>query len=138
MADSDIRYGKIHDVAFFGLRLAVGSIFIVAGSFKLDASVIPYLQQMGLPTQLQYLYAIQEIIPGILLISGVLSRISGVVLSLVMLGVIFYINKLSQFVGPNGIETPVMLLAASSVLIVTGPGKISISHLIKRVPRFLQ
>jgi len=137
MTDSEIRYRKIHDVAFFGLRLAVGSIFIIAGSFKLDASVIPYLQQMGLPVELQYLYAFEEIIPGILLIAGVLSRISGVVLSLVMLGVIFYINKLSQFVGPNGIETPVMLLASSLVLIATGPGKISASHAIRRIPRFL-
>ena len=137
MVGADIQYGKIHDVVFFGLRLAVGSIFIIAGSFKLDASVIPYLQQMGLPVELQYLYAFEEIIPGILLIAGVLSRISGVVLSLVMLGVIFYINRLSQFVGPNGIETPVMLLASSLVLIATGPGKISASHAIRRIPRFL-
>jgi putative oxidoreductase len=55
-----------------------------------------------------------------------------------MLGVIFYINKASQFIGPNGAALPVILLAASLVIITIGPGRISISHLVKKIPRFLQ
>ena len=70
--------------------------------------------------------------------SGVLTRISASILSAVMLGVIFYIDKLSTFVEPNGAALAVILLAASLVLITTGPGKISISHLAKKIPRFLQ
>ena len=138
MADAEIRPSKFVDISLFGLRLAIGSIFIAAGFLKFDPSVVPYLQQMGLPTELQYLYALQEFVPGILVIVGVLTRISASVLSAVMLGVIFYIDKLSTFVEPNGAAFAVILLAASLVLITTGPGKISISHLAKKIPRFLQ
>jgi putative oxidoreductase len=135
---AEIRLSKIHDVSFFGLRLAIGAIFIVIGFIKFDPSFAAYLPQMGLPTELQYLFALEEFIPGILIIAGVLTRISASVLSLVMLGVIFYVLKASQFIGQNGVEHPVILLAASLLLITTGPGKISISHLVKKIPRFLQ
>jgi len=87
---------------------------------------------------LQHLFALEEFIPGILIIVGVLTRISALVLSLVMLGVIFYIDKASQLLGPNGVELPLILLAASLVIITIGPGRISVSHLVKKIPRFLQ
>ena len=138
MADAQIRPSKFVDIAIFGLRLAIGAIFVAAGLLKFDPSVVPYLQQMGLPTELQYLYALQEFVPGILVTVGVLTRISASVLSAVMLGVIFYIDRLSSFVEPNGAALAVILLAALLVLITTGPGKISISHLVKKIPRFLQ
>lgn len=138
MADSEIRPSKIHDISLFGLRLAIGAIFIAVGFIKFDPSFANYLPQMGLPTELQYLFALEECIPGILIIAGVLTRISASVLSLVMLGVIFYVLKASQFIGQNGVEHPVILLAVSLLLITTGPGKISVSHLVKKIPRFLQ
>jgi len=138
LADAEIRPSKFHDVSLFGVRLAIGSIFVAVGFIKFDPSFATYLPQMGLPTELQYLFALQEFVPGILIIVGVLTRISASVLSLVMLGVIFYINKASHFIGQNGVEHPVILLAASLLIITTGPGRISISHLVKKIPRFLQ
>ena len=38
----------------------------------------------------------------------------------------------------KGYEFDLILLAASLVVIVSGPGRISISHLIKKIPRVLQ
>ena len=118
--------------------MVIGTIFIAAGFVKFDPSFATYLPQMSLPTQLQYFFALQEVIPGILITAGVLTRISASVLSLVMLGVIFYIDKASKFTGPDGVELPVLLLAVSLVIITIGPGRISISHLAKKIPRFLQ
>ena len=118
--------------------MAIGAIFIAVGYAKFDPSFAAYLPQFGLPVQLQHLFALEEFIPGILIIVGVLTRISASVLSFVMLGVIFYIDKASQFIGPNGFELPVILLAVSIVIITIGPGRISISHLVKKIPRFLQ
>jgi putative oxidoreductase len=138
MVGAEIRQSKFHDISHFGLRLAIGTIFIVLGYAKFDPSFVNYLPQVGLPTELQYLYALEEFVPGILIILGILTRISASVLSLVMLGVIFYIDKASQFIGSNGAELPVILLAASLVIITIGPGRISISHLVKKIPRFLQ
>ena len=128
----------LHDISLFGLRLAIGAIFIAVGFIKFDPGFAAYLPQMGLPTELQYLFALEEFVPGILITVGVLTRISASVLSLVMLGVIFYINKASRFIGPDGAEHAVILLAASLLIITIGPGRISISHLAKKIPRFLQ
>lgn len=138
MPGAEITQSEFHDISHFGLRLAIGSIFIVAGIIKFDPIFATYLPQMGLPANMQYLFAAQEFIPGILIIIGILTRISASVLSLVMLGVIFYVDKASKFIGPDGVELPVILLAASIVIITVGPGRISISHAIKKVPRFLQ
>ena len=138
MTDAEIRQSRFHDISHFGLRLAIGVIFIAVGYTKFDPGFATYLPQFGLPVQLQYLFALEEFVPGILIIAGVLTRISASVLSLVMLGVIFYIYKASQFLGPNGVELPVILLAGSLVIITIGPGRISISHLVKKIPRFLQ
>jgi putative oxidoreductase len=138
LADAEIHPSKIQHVSLFGIRLAAGTIFIAVGLIKFDPSFTTYLPQMGLPTELQYLYALEEFVPGIMIIVGVLTRISASILSLVMLGVIFYIDKASKFIGPDGAELPVILLAVLLLLITTGPGKISLSHLVKKIPRFLQ
>jgi putative oxidoreductase len=138
LAGAEIRQSKFHDISHFGLRLAIGAIFIAAGFAKFDPGFATYLTQMGLPTEMRNLFALEEFVPGILITVGVLTRISALVLSLVMLGVIFYIDKVSQFIGPNGFELPLILLAVSIVIITIGPGKISISHLVKKIPRFLQ
>ncbi len=138
MADTEISKSKFHDISYFGLRLAIGSIFISAGLIKFDPSFVTYIPQMGLPANMQYLFALEEFIPGILIIAGILTRISASVLSFVMLGVIFYVDKASKFVGPDGVEFPVILLAVSLVIITAGPGKISVSDMLKKIPRFLQ
>ena len=138
MVSAEIRQSKFHDISHFGLRLAIGAIFIAVGFAKFDPSFVTYLPPMGLPTGLQYLFALEEFVPGILITVGVLTRISASVLSLVMLGVIFYVYKASQLLSPNGAELPLILLAASLVIITIGPGRISISHLVKKIPRFLQ
>ncbi len=138
LTGAEIRQSIFHDISHFGLRLAVGTIFIVFGFVKFDPGFNTYLLQMSLPTELRYLFALEEFVPGIFIIAGVLTRISALVLSLVMLGVIFYIYKASQFIGPNGTEYPILLLAGSIIMIVIGPGRISVSHLVKKIPRFLQ
>jgi len=138
VVSAEIRQSKFHDMSHFGLRLAIGAIFIAVGFAKFDPSFVTYLPPMGLPTGLQYLFALEEFVPGILITVGVLTRISASILSLVMLGVIFYVYKASQLLSPNGAELPLILLAASLVVITIGPGRISISHLVKKIPRFLQ
>jgi len=40
--------------------------------------------------------------------------------------------------GQGGVELETLLLASSLVIIVIGPGRISISTILKKVPRILQ
>ena len=64
--------------------------------------------------------------------------ISASLLSIVMIGAIFYVKGASNLTGDGGFELDLILLAANLVIIVAGPGRVSISHLVKRIPRFLQ
>ncbi len=82
--------------------------------------------------------ALAEFVPGILLIIGVLTRISSALLSIVMLGAIFLVKQAASLTGERGFEIDLILLAGNLAIIAIGPGRISLSHALKKIPRFLQ
>lgn len=82
--------------------------------------------------------ALAEFVPGVLLIIGGLTRISASLLSIVMLGAIFMVKGAQSLTGKGGVELDLLLLAGCLVIIVIGPGRISVSYILKKVPRFLQ
>lgn len=137
MAESKFRENKLHDIAFWGLRAAVGVIFIAHGTGKFDPGFLGFLNNIGFPPEMQIPIALAETIPGILLIVGVLTRISSSILSIVMLGAIFYVKEASNLTGQGGFEIDLVLLSANLVIIVAGPGRISIANVAKKLPRFL-
>ncbi len=138
MAEAVFHENKLHDIAFWGLRAAIGVIFIVHGSGKFGPGFVGFLTgPLGLPAELQIPIAIAETLGGILLIIGVISRISASVLAIIMLGAIFYVKGATNFTGEGAYEYDLLLLAGSLVIIVAGPGRVSISHIIKKLPRFL-
>jgi putative oxidoreductase len=138
LTEAIIKQGKLHDIAHFGIRTVVGVLFIVHSTGKFDPGFSNFFINVGLPTALQTPIGILELFGGILLVSGVLNRIASSLLAIEMLGVIFFIKKLKSFSGPGGIELDLIALAILLVIIVVGPGRISISHLVKKIPRFLQ
>lgn len=138
MAEAVFRENKLHDIAFLGLRTTVGVIFIVAGSGKFAPGFLNFLNgSLGLPVELQFPIALAETIGGIVLIIGVLTRISSSILSVIMLGAIFYVKGASNFNGQGAYQYDLLLLAVNLVIIVAGPGRFSIAHLVKKMPRFL-
>jgi putative oxidoreductase len=138
LTDAKIREGKLHDITHFGIRAAIGTIFIVHGSGKFDPGFVGFLNQIGIPAEMQILIALAEFVPGILLIIGVLTRISALILSIDMLGAIFHVKHADHLTGQGGYEFDLILLAGVLAVIVAGPGRVSISHVVKKIPRFLQ
>ena len=138
MAEARFLENKLHDITHFGIRAAIGVIFIVQGSGKFNPGFAGALTNMGVPVELQIPLALAETIGGILLIIGVLSRISSSILSIIMLGAIFHVKGAANLVGQGGYALDLMLLAGCLAIIVAGPGRVSISHIAKRIPRFLQ
>ncbi len=137
MTDAKFSDGKLHDISFMGLRSVIGVIFIVQGIGKFNPGVAGFLTSMGLPPELQIPIALAETIGGILLIFGVLSRISSSILSIIMLGAIFVVKEASNLTGQGGYALDLMLLASCLVIIVMGPGRVSISNAVKKIPRIL-
>ena len=138
LADATIKISKLHDLAHFGIRAAIGTIFIVHGYGKFNPGFMGFLNQIGIPVEMQFPIAFAEFVSGILLISGVLTRISASILSIVMLGAIFHVKHAANFTGQGGYEFELLILASVLFIIVAGPGRVSVSHVIKKIPRFLQ
>ena len=139
MAEAKFSENRLLDIAFWGLRAAIGAIFIAHGTGKFGEGFVGFLTgPLGFPPEMQIPLALAETIPGILLIIGVLTRISASLLSIIMIGAIFYVKEASNLTGQGGYEIDLVLLAACLTIIVAGPGRISISHIAKKIPRFLQ
>ena len=138
MADAQIRDNKLHDITHFGIRAAIGVIFLVHGTGKFNPGFVGFLTNIGFPPEMQIPIALAESVSGILLLVGVLTRISSSILSIIMLGAIFHVKQAASLTGERGFEIDLILLAGCLVTIVAGPGRVSISHIAKKIPRFLQ
>lgn len=137
MTTAEIREKFLNDIVLMGLRSALGVIFILHGISKFNPGFAENLPNMGLPVEMQIPIALAELVPGILLIVGILSRLSSSLLSIIMLGAIFMIKGASSIIGKGGVELDLILLASALVVMIVGPGRISLAHVIKKLPRCL-
>ncbi|MCH8834163.1 MAG: DoxX family protein [Thaumarchaeota archaeon] len=137
MPDAKIQEGRLHDITHFGIRVAIAVIFIVNASGKFNPGFAEWLVSIGIPAEMQIPIALAEFVSGTLLLVGVLSRISASLLSIILLGAIFYVKKASNLTGEGGYQIDLILLAACLAIIAIGPGRISVSHLTKKIPRAL-
>lgn len=137
MVGAEIRQTILHDAAHLGMRLSVGVIFLVHSLGKFEPGFGQFLPKMGLPPEMQIPIALAEFVPGVLFIIGGLTRMSGAVLAAVMVGAIFVVKGASSLTGDGGVEFDLILLASILVVVVIGPGRLSVAHAVKRLPRFL-
>jgi putative oxidoreductase len=137
--DAILKGNVLHDITHWGLRASIGAIFIVHSLKKFDPSWQEWLISIGIPPEMQLPIALAELIGGILLVVGVLTRVTGAVFAAILLGAIFHIRwENGFFVSKGGWEWDLVMLAVVLAIIAAGPGRISISHLIRKIPRFLQ
>ena len=134
-----LKGNTLHDITHWGLRASIGVIFIVHSLKKFDPSWQEWLISIGIPPEMQLPIALAELIGGIFLIAGVLTRIAGSIFAVILLGAIFHIRwENGFFVSEGGWECDLVMLSVVLVIIAAGPGRVSISHLVKKIPRFLQ
>jgi len=138
--EATMKENKLHDITHWGLRASIGVIFLVHSLKKFDPNWQGWLVDMaGLPAEMQLPIALAEFMGGIFLITGVLTRISASIFSIILLGAIFHIRWENGFlIADGGWEWDLVMLAVVLTIIVVGPGRISIAHLVKKIPRFLQ
>ena len=138
LAEANFKENKLNDIAFMGLRTAIGVIFIAHGVGKFNPGFAGFLTgPLGFPPEMQIPIALAETVPGILLIIGVLTRFSSSLLSIIGVGAIFYVKGASNLTGDGAYELDLILLAGNLVIIVMGPGRVSLAHIVKKIPRFL-
>lgn len=137
MSTAELRGGILPDIVMMGLRAAVGTVFIVHGVNKFSPGFAFALEKWGIPAAMQIPIALAEVVPGILLLVGILTRISSGLLSIVMLGAIFVVKGAQAFTGDGATEFDIVLLAAALLVVIMGPGRISIANAVQRLPRFI-
>ena len=136
--DARLSQHSLHDIANMGMRATIGVIFIVHGLGKFNPGFAGFLTGgLGFPAEMQIPIALAEVVPGILLLIGIFTRMSASLLSIVMIGAIFYVKQAGSLTGERGFELDLILLASCIVVIVAGPGRVSVSHVIKKLPRWL-
>jgi len=54
-----------------------------------------------------------------------------------MLGAIVHVKGAQRLTGEMGVEFDLILLASLLVIMIVGPGRISLAHIIKKIPRCL-
>ena len=137
--ETSLKENVLHDITHWGISASIGVIFIIHSLKKFDPSWQEWLMSVGIPPEMQLPIALAEFIGGILLIIGVLTRVTGSIFAVILLGAIFHIRwENGFFVSQGGWEWDLVMLAAVLAIIVVGPGRISISHMAKKIPRFLQ
>ena len=110
------------------LRLVVGFNFMMHGYQKLFvmgvAGVSGAFGQMGapLPGFTGPLFGVCEFFFGITVMLGLLTRLGALWFTLDMLGAIAIVHIKNGWSGQGGLEFPILLLTASLVLLIGGPG----------------
>lgn len=121
-----------HDIALAALRVAIGGIFAAHGAQKLFVYGIEGVSGafggMGIPMPgiTGPLTGIVELTAGLALVVGLLTRVAGLGLAVIMLGAIGFVHVKAGFWAPNGMEFPLALLAGATTLALSGAGRYSL------------
>lgn len=121
-----------HDVALAALRVAIGGIFAAHGAQKLFVYGIEGVSGafggMGIPMPgiTGPLTGIVELAAGLALVVGLMARLAGLGLAVIMLGAISFVHIKAGFWAPNGVEFPLALLAGAATIALSGAGRYSL------------
>ncbi len=107
------------------IRVLTGVIFLTHGAMKFQnlAGTEQFFSMLGLATVWAPIVAAFEVVGGLMLITGVMTRVAGVSLGVIMLFAVF-LTGLSRGIAAHELEA--LLCAASFGLALTGSGRYSV------------
>lgn len=131
------RFERLNDLPPLFFRLVLGYGFLGTSLKKLQNidEVAAWFASMHypFPTLNAYLAGITEFSGFILLILGLATRLITLPLMFVMLVAIFTVHIGNGFeAGNNGFEIPLYYLLMLFSLLITGPGRISLDHILSK------
>lgn len=127
--------GKFHSLGLAMLRIVVGVVFLAHGYQKLFKvgihGVTAMLGHFGIPLTgvSAVVVTLVEFVGGILLLTGLATRIPASLLAIDMLVAVLVVHMKHGFFSPMGVEFPLTLLAATICLALSGGGAASLKRL---------
>jgi putative oxidoreductase len=129
------QLAQFADIALLLLRLMVGIVFITSGHKHLKDPATRS-KDIGMSKSFTIFLGAAELAGGLGVISGVLAQLAAIGLILVMLGTIqkkiftWHTGFWGQS-GTNGWSYDTMLVVMNLVIVTTGGGKLTLTHVIK-------
>ena len=123
----------VFDYGLLPIRIIAGLTFIAHGLPKFfDVSGgYGFFESVNLPPELFVSIALLEVVGGLAILLGILTRIASALLLIEMLGAILMVKLSKGFIG--GYEFELLLISIFISLVILGPGKISIeNYILKR------
>ena len=123
---------KLKPLALLLLRVGLGVIFISHGYPKLFTQLqhtTEAFTSMGFPVYFAYIAGVLEFFGGILLIVGLFTRVTGLLLAIEMgVAVVKVHGMLANPMAVHNYEFPLSLMVGSFALAGAGAGLISLDH----------
>jgi putative oxidoreductase len=110
------------------IRTLAGLTLILHGLPKITdiSGVQRFFPNIGLPPELAIPVALLEVIGGLAILFGILTRIASGLFIIEMIGAVVVAKLSKGFVG--GYELELLIIAICISLFITGPGRISIEY----------
>jgi putative oxidoreductase len=132
------RMGRLADLAPLFLRLGVGLVFAWHGWQKFvngPENFAGFLDSLGVPAPeiVAWLQTLAEGVGGLMLMVGLLTRLTTLPLIVIMIGAIVLVKDDVGFIAPQGAPLPgaefdLTLLVGLVALLLLGPGRTSVDH----------
>lgn len=126
---------KVSAFAPLPIRVMAGVVLIAHGLPKFEnlQGVQGFFGSVGIPPELALPIALLEVIGGIVLIIGILTRITSILFIIQMAGIVLIVKAGVGLTGGSGIGLELLLMFISISLLLSGPGRVSIERdLLKR------
>jgi putative oxidoreductase len=126
------RMNSIFSYGLLPIRIMAGVVFIAHGIPKFyDVSGgYGFFQSINLPPELFIPIALLEVIGGLAILFGILTRIASAIFIIEMIGAILAVKLSDGFVG--GYEFELLLISICATLVILGPGRLSIENYVLR------
>jgi putative oxidoreductase len=115
------------------LRAALAAVFIYHGLDKVQQEKNFGGNWAGdmLPTVLQFLVAWGELLCGVAIALGLLTRVASLGVIVIMIGAIFTVTGAKGFSAPGGYELNFVLILVAAALVLTGAGTFSLDRVVQ-------
>ena len=129
------------DAGLLLIRLAPGIVFFVHGAQKVFgwfgghglAVTVEGMSKAGMPSIVAYLVSFGELLAGLGLIVGLLTRIAAAGMFIEMLGAVLIVHmKYGFFAEHRGFEYPLTLCLVCLGVVLAGPGAYSLDAKMRR------